>query len=150
MVSDGNLWYKLVRRPWTTSFNGFVVNFPLIIYLKLELIVDDADRPNHLVIGLIPFRLQRLLLNILIKDQPCQCHTFQTLEASVKQNNHITPPETARPCLTLYSPAYSSSENMHYPVLAQIQLIQKPGTYLIQMFILTLHTYPQTQFLGFF
>ena len=41
----------------------------------------------------------------------------------VVSTNHITPPETARPCLTLYSPAYSSSENMHYPVLARIQLI---------------------------
>ena len=43
--------------------------------------------------------------------------------AARRITNHITPPETARPCLTLYSPAYSSSENMHYPVLARIQLI---------------------------
>ena len=31
--------------------------------------------------------------------------------AARRITNHITPPETARPCLTLYSPAYSSSEN---------------------------------------
>ena len=35
----------------------------------------------------------------------------------------ITPPDTAHRCLTLFSPGYSSSENMHYPVLARIQLI---------------------------
>ena len=36
MVSDADLCYKFVRRPWTTSSNGFVVNFPLIIYLDLS------------------------------------------------------------------------------------------------------------------
>ena len=41
----------------------------------------------------------------------------------VDRRNHITPPDTAHRCLTLFSPGYSSSENMHYPVLARIQLI---------------------------
>ena len=29
-----NLWYKFIRRPWTRSSNGFVVNTFLIIYLS--------------------------------------------------------------------------------------------------------------------
>ena len=43
--------------------------------------------------------------------------------SSHTKKNHITPPDTAHRCLTLFSPGYSSSENMHYPVLARIQLI---------------------------
>ena len=26
IASVGDLWYKFVKRPWTTSSNGFVVN----------------------------------------------------------------------------------------------------------------------------
>ena len=58
--------------------------------------------------------------NIWISDQGT---IIYTMRAPRGRRNHITPPETARPCLTLYSPDYSSSENMHYPVLARIQLI---------------------------
>ena len=39
--------------------------------------------------------------------------------------NHHTHPYTAHLCKTLFSPVYSSSENMHYPVLARIQLIPR-------------------------
>ena len=59
------------------------------------------------------------LLNKLLKK--LSLHQLDSNETTPL--NHITPPDTAHRCLTLFSPGYSSSENMHYPVLAHIQLI---------------------------